>query len=282
MKLCRFTQASSTRIGKVVGDQVVDLSGVEGVTGSMRMLLTDYDVLKPALEAATGPTFPLTEVTLEAPINDPQKFLAIGMNYQKHADEAALAGIPTPKFQLWFNKQVSCINGPYGDLDLPKASDRLDYEAEMAFVIGKRCHDVPEEGALAMVAGYMVGNDVTVRDWQLRSQTYTIGKSFDTHGPFGPWITTADEVPDPYALTIHLQVNGKERQRSSTGDMMYSIEAQIAHLSTAMTLEPGDVILTGTPSGVGIADNFFLKHGDVVRVEVDGLGYIENKVVAEG
>jgi len=281
MKLCRFTQHDTTRIGKIVGDSVVDLSGIAGVTASMRALLADYEVLKPALEAATGPVFPLAEVTLEAPINDPQKFLAIGMNYQKHADEAAEAGIPMPKFQLWFNKQVSCINGPYAAIELPKVSDRLDYEAEMAFVIGKRCHDVPEGEALSVVAGYMVGNDVTIRDWQLRSQTYTMGKSFDTHGPLGPWITTADEIADPYALTIHLQVNGKERQRSSTGDMIYSIAAQISHLSTAMTLEPGDVILTGTPSGVGIADNFFLKDGDVVRVEVDGLGFIENKVVAE-
>jgi len=281
MKLCRFTANDTTRIGKIVGDLVVDLSAIAGVTVSMRALLADYEVLKPALEAAQGPVFPLADVVLEAPINDPQKFLAIGMNYQKHADEAAAAGIPMPKFQLWFNKQVSCINGPYGVIELPKVSDRLDYEAEMAFVIGKRCHDVPEETALSVVAGYMVGNDVTIRDWQLRSQTYTMGKSFDTHGPIGPWITTADEIADPYALTIHLQVNGQERQRSSTGDMIYSIAAQIAHLSTAMTLEPGDVILTGTPSGVGIADNFFLKDGDVVRVEVDGLGYIENRVVAE-
>jgi 2-keto-4-pentenoate hydratase/2-oxohepta-3-ene-1,7-dioic acid hydratase in catechol pathway len=281
MKLCRFTANDTTRIGKIVGDRVVDLSAIAGVTVSMRALLADYEVLKPALEAATGPVFPLTDVVLEAPINDPQKFLAIGMNYQKHADEAAAAGIPMPKFQLWFNKQVSCINGPYGAIELPKVSDRLDYEAEMAFVIGKRCHDVSEAEALSVVAGYMVGNDVTIRDWQLRSQTYTMGKSFDTHGPLGPWITTADEIADPYALTIHLQVNGQERQRSSTGDMIYSIAAQIAHLSTAMTLEPGDVILTGTPSGVGIADNFFLKDGDVVRVEVDGLGFIENRVVAE-
>jgi 2-keto-4-pentenoate hydratase/2-oxohepta-3-ene-1,7-dioic acid hydratase in catechol pathway len=281
MKLCRFTHNDNTRIGKVVGDSVVDFSGIAGVTASMRALLADYEVLKPKLEAATGPVFPLAEVVLEAPINDPQKFLAIGMNYQKHADEAAAAGIPMPKFQLWFNKQVSCINGPYGTIELPKVSDRLDYEAEMAFVIGKRCHDVSEAEALSVVAGYMVGNDVTIRDWQLRSQTYTMGKSFDTHGPLGPWITTADEIADPYALTIHLQVNGQERQRSSTGDMIYSIAAQIAHLSTAMTLEPGDVILTGTPSGVGIADNFFLKDGDVVRVEVDGLGFIENEVVAE-
>jgi 2-keto-4-pentenoate hydratase/2-oxohepta-3-ene-1,7-dioic acid hydratase in catechol pathway len=282
MKLCRFTQAGVARIGKVVDDQVVDLSAVDGVTGSMRALLTDLDTLKSALEAASAPAYPLAEVRLEAPIVDPQKYLAIGMNYQAHADEAAAAGIAAPTSQLWFNKQVSCITGPFDAIDIPKVSDMVDYEAEMGFVIGKRAHDVSEADALSIVAGYLVCNDVTARDWQFRSPTYTLGKSFDTHGPLGPWITTADEVADPQALTLHLSVNGVERQRSSTGDMIYNIAAQIAYLSTVMTLEPGDVIATGTPSGVGIASRSFLKDGDVVRVEVDGLGAIENRFVAEG
>jgi 2-keto-4-pentenoate hydratase/2-oxohepta-3-ene-1,7-dioic acid hydratase in catechol pathway len=282
MKLCRFTQAGVTRIGKVERDQVVDLSGVEGVTGSMRALLAALDPLKPALEAVSAPAYPLAEVTLEAPIVDPQKYLAIGMNYQAHADEAAAAGIPQPTSQLWFNKQVSCITGPFDPVDIPKVSDMVDYEAEMGFVIGKRAHDVSEADALSIIAGYLVCNDVTARDWQFRSPTYTLGKSFDTHGPIGPWITTRDEVADPHALTLHLSVNGVERQRSSTGDMIYNIAAQIAYLSTVMTLEPGDVIATGTPSGVGIASRSFLKDGDVVRVEVDGLGAIENRFVAEG
>jgi 2-keto-4-pentenoate hydratase/2-oxohepta-3-ene-1,7-dioic acid hydratase in catechol pathway len=281
MKLCRFTHTGVTRIGKVVDDQVIDLSGVAGVTGSMRALLTDLDRLKPALDAASAPTYPLAEVKLEAPITDPQKFLAIGMNYQAHADEAAAAGIPAPKSQLWFNKQVSCITGPFDPVEVPKVSEQVDYEAELGFVIGKRAHDVSEADALSIVAGYLVCNDVTARDWQFRSPTYTLGKSFDTHGPIGPWITTRDEVADPQALTLHLSVNGIERQRSSTGDMIYSIAAQIAYLSTVMTLEPGDLIATGTPSGVGIAAGSFLKDGDVVRVGVDGLGAIENPFVAE-
>ncbi len=281
MKLCRFTQANSTRIGKIAGDKVIDLSAIPGVTDSMRDLLANLPALRPALDSATTPAFALTEIRLEAPITDARKYLAIGMNYQAHADEAAAAGIPQPSSQLWFNKQVSCISGPYDPIDLPKVSDKLDYEAELGFVIGTRCHDVPPEQALAVVAGYFVCNDVTARDWQFRSPTYTLGKSFDTHGPIGPWITTADEVPDPHALTLHLSVNGTERQRSSTGDMIYDIPAQIAYLSTVMTLEPGDLIATGTPSGVGIAANSFLQHGDIVRVEVDGLGAIENRVVAE-
>jgi len=281
MKLCRFTHDGVTRIGKVLGDQVVDLSSVAGVTGSMRVLLAELDTLKPALEAASAPAYPLAAVKLEAPIADPQKYLAIGMNYQAHADEAAAAGIPAPKSQLWFNKQVSCITGPFDPVEVPKVSNQVDYEAELGFVIGKRAHDVSEADALAIVAGYLVCNDVTARDWQFRSPTYTLGKSFDTHGPIGPWITTRDEVADPQALTLHLSVNGVERQRSSTGDMIYNIAAQIAYLTTVMTLEPGDVIATGTPSGVGIASGSFLKDGDVVRVEVDGLGAIENCFVAE-
>jgi 2-keto-4-pentenoate hydratase/2-oxohepta-3-ene-1,7-dioic acid hydratase in catechol pathway len=284
MKLCRFTPKSAAegapaRIGKVMGEQVIDLSAVAGVAGSMRALLSRLDALRPALEAAEGPAFALAEVRLEAPIADPQKFLAIGMNYQAHADEAAAAGIKTPASQLWFNKQVSCINGPFDPVELPGVSQQVDYEAELGFVIGKRCHDVSEADALSVVAGYVVANDVTARDWQFRSPTYTLGKSFDTHGPIGPWITTADEAPDPQALTLHLSVNGVERQRSSTGDMIYPIPAQIAYLSTVMTLEPGDVVITGTPSGVGIASGRFLKPGDVVRVEVDGLGHIENRFV---
>jgi len=263
-----------------VGDNVIDLSAVAG-TDSMRLLLQNFAALRPALEEVLAPVYKLSSVRLVAPIDDPQKFLAIGMNYQAHADEAAAAGIPKPTSQLWFNKQVSCIAGPFDGIEVPKASQKVDYEAELGFIIGRRCHDVPVEEALSAVAGYFVCNDVTARDWQFRSPTYTLGKSFDTHGPIGPWITTADEVPDPHALTLHLTVNGEERQRSSTGDMIYRIEGQIAYLSTVMTLEPGDIIATGTPAGVGIASNRFLQPGDVVRVEVDGLGAIENTVFAE-
>ncbi|OJY61827.1 MAG: 5-carboxymethyl-2-hydroxymuconate isomerase [Sphingobium sp. 66-54] len=281
MKLCRFTHDGITHLGKVTGDQVIDLSTALNGETSMRALIAQLDDLREALEAVAEPAFPLSSVTLEAPINDPQKFLAIGMNYQAHADEAAAAGIPVPTSQLWFNKQVSCITGPYDAVNLPKVSDKLDYEAELAFVIGKRCRHVAEADALSVVAGYFVCNDVSVRDWQQRSPTYTLGKSFDTHGPLGPWITTSDEIADPHAMTLHLAVNGEEKQRSSTGDMIYNINKQIAYLSTVMTLEPGDIIATGTPSGVGIAHNSFLKIGDVVRVEVDGLGYIENRIAAE-
>jgi 2-keto-4-pentenoate hydratase/2-oxohepta-3-ene-1,7-dioic acid hydratase in catechol pathway len=281
MKLARFTHNGSTRIGKVVDDQVIDLSGVAGVTGSMRLLLTDLPTLRSALEACAAPSFPLADVVLEAPVNDPQKYLAIGMNYRAHADEAAAAGIPIPTSQLWFNKQVSCINGPYADVDLPRDSERVDYEAELGVVIGKRCRHVSREDARSVIAGYLVTNDVSARDWQARSPTFTLGKSFDTHGPIGPWLTTDDEVADPHALEMWLTVNGIEKQRTITGDMIYDIYDQIAYLSTVMTLEPGDILATGTPAGVGIASGNFLQRGDVVRVEVAGLGVIENLMVAE-
>jgi 2-keto-4-pentenoate hydratase/2-oxohepta-3-ene-1,7-dioic acid hydratase in catechol pathway len=281
MKLARFTHDGTTRIGKIVGESVVDLSGVAGVTGSMRSLLAELPALRGALEACDGPVLPLASVVLEAPVNDPQKYLAIGMNYQAHADEAAAAGVPIPTSQLWFNKQVSCINGPFANVDLPKASEKVDYEAELGVVIGKRCRHVSREDARSVIAGYLVTNDVTARDWQFRSPTYTLGKSFDTHGPIGPWLTTDDEVADPHALEMWLTVNGVEKQRTITGDMIYDIYDQIAYLSTVMTLEPGDILATGTPAGVGIASGSFLQPGDIVRVEVAGLGAIENRMVTE-
>jgi len=283
MKLARFTVDGRTRLGKVVGDRVVDISAAAPDAGdSMRLLLGRLDAVRGAIDAVEAPSFAINQVTLEAPIADPQKYLAIGMNYQDHADEAAAAGKPVPTSQLWFNKQVSCINGPFSDVDVPKsAPDMVDYEAEMGVVIGKRCRHVSREDARSVIAGYCVVNDVTARDWQFRSPTFTLGKSFDTHGPIGPWITTDDEIADPHALTMTLELNGEVRQQSSTGKMIYDIFEQIAYLTEVMTLEPGDLIATGTPAGVGIAGNRFMKAGDVVRVSIDGLGAIENRFVDE-
>jgi 2-keto-4-pentenoate hydratase/2-oxohepta-3-ene-1,7-dioic acid hydratase in catechol pathway len=281
MKLCRFVESNRTRIGRIVDGEVIDLSVFPGVTGSMREFIAELPSRRAAIESADGPRFSMNRVRLAAPINDPQKYLAIGMNYKAHADEAAAAGHPVPTSQLWFNKQTSCINGPYDIVRIPNVSDKIDYEAELAFVIGRRCRRVSAKEARQFIAGYMVANDVSVRDWQLRSPTFTLGKSFDTHGPIGPWLTTDDEIADPHALNMWLTVNGEERQRTSTADMIYNIYAQIEYLSTAMTLEPGDIIATGTPSGVGIARNQFLKAGDVVRVEIDKLGAIENQFLPE-
>lgn len=281
MKLGRFTVQGKTRIGKVVGDRVVDLTDIARVGDSMRKLLERLEELRPALEAAEEPSYALSDVRLEAPINDPQKFLAIGMNYQAHADEAAAAGHPTPKSQFWFNKQVSCITGPEDDVVRYHVSDMLDYEGELAYVIGKECRDVKASDAHDVIAGYMVCNDVSVRDWQWRSPTYTLGKSFDTHGPIGPWITTADEVENPEDLEIKLTVDGVVRQHARTNDLIYKIADQIEYLTTVMTLYPGDVIATGTPSGVAAVDQNWMKPGQVCRVEIEGLGAIENRIVQQ-
>jgi len=281
MKLVRFTHKGSTALGKVVGDMVVDFSAI-APHGSMRQLLADLPRLRPELESLAAPAIPLADVRLEAPIVDPQKFLAIGMNYKEHAKEAEAAGIPIPTSQLWFNKQVSCIAGPNDPIVYPAVSDKLDYEAEFAVVIGKRCRRVARADARSVIAGYMVANDVSARDWQMRAPTFILGKGFDTHGPIGPWIVTDDEIADPHGLTLHLTVNGEERQRTSTGDMIYDIYDQIEYLSTVMTLEPGDILSTGTPSGVGIATGRLLAIGDVVRTIVDGVGEIENRVIADG
>jgi 2-keto-4-pentenoate hydratase/2-oxohepta-3-ene-1,7-dioic acid hydratase in catechol pathway len=235
------------------------------------------------VQADSAPCHALAAVRLEAPVPRPSKYLAIGLNYRDHLEEVLKKGAKAPEHQVWFNKQVSCITGPFDPIHLPRVSQRLDYEAELGVVIGKRCRHVKLEEALDVVAGYLVTNDVTVRDWQRMSPTWTLGKSFDTHGPIGPWLVTADEVPDPQKLHVRLFVNGGLRQHMSTSGMVYSIAEQIVHLSTVMTLEPGDIIATGTSSGAGFGMEppTFLQVGDVVRVEIDSLGHIENTVIAE-
>ena len=287
MKLVTFCHRSHTSIGKVVGDQVIDLPAPDpGIARTMLELLQGGPAQMArarAIDIAQAVTIPLADVRLEAPVPNPSKFLAIGMNYKKHVQEAIEAGLKVPDSQVWFNKQVSCVNGPFDPVFIPRASDKVDYEAELGVVIGKRCRHVSVADAPSVVAGYTVMNDVSVRDWQMRSPTMTLGKSFNTHGPVGPWIVTADELPDPHALRLKMIVNGELRQDEMTGQMIYNIWDQIAYLSTVMTLEPGDLIATGTPSGVGLAMKppQFRKPGDVMRVEIEGIGHIENVVVQE-
>lgn len=287
MKLVTFSYRGENSIGKVVGQQVVDLPASDPALP--RTMLELLRAGPAALERAksispdTAATYPLSSVRLQAPVPQPSKFLAIGMNYKRHVQEAIEAGIMVPDSQVWFNKQVSCVNGPYDHVHLPRVTERLDYEGELGVVIGRRCRHVSAKDAPSVVAGYIVCNDVSTRDWQLRTPTMTLGKSFDTHGPIGPWIVTSDEVPDPHDLQLRTKVNGRMRQEVNTGEMIHNIWDQIAYLSTVMTLEPGDLLATGTPSGVGAAMKpaSYLKIGDVVRVEIDGIGEIENLVVAE-
>ncbi len=287
MKLVTFSVRGNTCIGKVVGSQVVDLHASD--PSLPRTMLELLQAGPPAMERAgavnveRAVTWPLADVRLEATVPNPSKFLAIGMNYKKHVQEALEAGIKVPDSQVWFNKQVSCVNGPFDPVHLPHVSDKVDYEAELGVVIGRRCRHVSVADAPSVVAGYLVINDVTVRDWQMRSPTMTLGKSFNTHGPMGPWLVTPDEVPDPHALRMRMLVNGEVRQEVSTGEMIFNIWDQIAYLSTVMTLEPGDVIATGTPSGVGAAMKppQFRRVGDVMRVEIENIGHIENICIKE-
>lgn len=286
MKLVSYEYAGQRGLGKVVADRVIPLDRMlPELPRDMTALLAQMEAFKNSLEHVELPDEAplLADVRLLPPVTHPQKYLAIGMNYKAHAEEAARNGVPIPKSQLWFNKQVSCLNGPYQAIEMPRVSDKLDYEAELGVVIGKRCRHVSVEDAPSVVAGYLICNDVSVRDWQMRSPTFTLGKSFDTHGPIGPWLVTADDVADPHNLMMRCWVNGELRQQTNTGDMIYNIWEQIAYLSTVMTLEPGDILATGTPAGVGVGfdPKRFLKVGDVVKIEVEGLGYIENAVVAE-
>ena len=190
-----------------------------------------------------------------------------------------------PAFQLWFNKQSTAAIGHGAPIHVPKASAVVDYEGELAFVIGRRCRHVSAKRAAEVIAGYTIANDVSVRDWQLRTPTMTMGKSFDTHGPLGPWIVSADELGDPHALGIRTWVNDELRQDGSTSAMIFDCFQQVAHLSEAFTLEPGDVIATGTPAGIGAVRQPFpdglLKVGDTVRVEIDGIGSLENTIADE-
>lgn len=287
MKLVTFGYGGSIAIGKLVGQQVIALHASDPALPAtmLELLRAGPAAMERARELgpAHAVTYPLSDVHLIAPVPNPGKYLAIGMNYSKHVAEAVEAGIKVPDVQVWFNKQVSCVNGPFAPVHMPRVSDKLDYEVELCVVIGKRCRHVPAADARSVIAGYMVCNDVTVRDWQMRSPTMTMGKSFNTTGPIGPWIVTDDEIADPHALTLSMYVNGELRQRESTGGMVYNIYQQIEHLSTAFTLEPGDLIATGTPSGVGVAMKppRFLKVGDVMRAEISGIGVIENRVIAE-
>ncbi len=288
MKLLRYQSASGPALGVLqVGreDWIVPL---EKLSASFPTMLSIIQGGSEALEAVRAiavkgdDAFALADASLLAPIERPGKYMAIGMNYAKHIEEAKRLGQPTPTQQFWFNKQTSCLAGPFDEIQ-PGVSEQLDYEVELGVVIGKPAKGVSETDASGHVFGYVVANDVSARDWQRHSPTFTMGKSFDTHGPIGPWIVTADEIADPHALGLRCIVNGDVRQDSDTSELVYNVWQQISYLSTAFTLEAGDLIATGTPSGVGIGMTppFYLQPGDVVRCEIDGIGSIENRVASQ-
>jgi 2-keto-4-pentenoate hydratase/2-oxohepta-3-ene-1,7-dioic acid hydratase in catechol pathway len=282
MKIVRFTHGGTTRLGVAAGDEVADVSGAgTRIPADVTQLLAAGGV--DALDVATrsAPRLPLAEVRLEAPISRPPEFLAIGLNYRDHVTET---GRERPAAPIVFNKQSTCVTGPFDPIHIPDAApDMVDYEGELGLVIGTTCRHVPIERAREVIAGYLVVNDVSVRDWQRATPTMTMGKSWDTHGPIGPWLVTADDIADPHDLRIRTLVNGELRQDGNTGQMIANCWELIAHISTVCTLLPGTIIATGTPAGVGVAMNppAMLRIGDTVRIEIDGIGAIENPVVAE-
>ena len=284
MKLVTFTQGGATRIGILDGDAIVDLSvAAPSLPREMCAFLAAGTEALAAAKRAVGSStarVALKEVKLEAPILRPPKILAVGLNYKDHIAET---GNKTPEVPMIFNKQSTAVNSPNGDIHLPRASEQLDYEGELAVVIGRYCRHVPKNRAREVIVGYTIANDVSVRDWQRRVPTFTMGKSWDTHCPLGPWITTADEVGDHHALDLKTWVNGELRQSSNTSQLLFNCFDLVAHLSTAFTLEPGDVISTGTPGGVAAAMKppKWLKAGDVVKIAIAKLGEIENRIIAE-
>ncbi len=283
MRLCRFEYGSEAGLGAVIGDEVADLRKAAPLLSlnPVDILAAGPDGLQAAARAArTAPRLALGDVRLNAPVGRPGKILGIGLNYRDHARET---GREPPTTQMWFNKQTTCLNGPFDPVQMPAVSTALDYEVELVVVIGKRGRHVPRERALEIVGGYMTGCDYSVRDWQRATQTMIMGKGFDTHGPVGPWITTPDDAGDTASLKLKCWVNGDLRQDGTAGDMIFDVAAQIEHLTKAFALEPGDLLFTGTPAGVGAAHTppKFLKVGDKVCVEVDRLGAIETTIVQE-
>lgn len=284
MKLATFDAGAAPQLGAVIGDRIVPLNAAApGLPTDMIGLIAAWPQVKGEVRRIAGAgagSATLDSVRLLAPIRRPGKIMAIGLNYADHIAESNLG---TPEHQVWFSKAPTAANGPYDPIQVPKVSQALDYEAELVAVIGQGGRHIARDAAAGAIFGYCCGNDATERAWQHRTPQWVLGKSFDTHAPFGPWITTADEVPDPHALGIRCLVNGEVRQDSNTRHLVFNVWDQIEHLSQAMTLEAGDLIFTGTPGGIGAAMKpmRFLKDGDRVRVEIDGLGALDNPCLNE-
>ena len=290
MKLVTFLHESIEKIGAVVDDQIIDFSSSHLPKSMIEFIELGDDGINQAkaLIAKNDSKISINDVKLMAPIPKPNKILGVGLNYKAHKEEAAkaaadLLGKPQEKYPTIFNKQNSSVVGPYDDMHKPDASDFFDYEGELGFVIGKQCRHVPYDKASNVIYGYTVVNDATIRDWQMRGppMTMTMGKSWDTHCPFGPYLVTSDEVGNPHQLKLETHVNGELRQSASTDGLIHDCFTVVEYLSTAFTLEPGDLIATGTPEGVAATSRNWLKVDDVVKVTIEKLGFIENKVIAE-
>jgi 2-keto-4-pentenoate hydratase/2-oxohepta-3-ene-1,7-dioic acid hydratase in catechol pathway len=302
-KLVMYDAGEGARAGIVVGDRVLDVAASSGRREdvSVRSLLDDWDAAKARLASlaanSTGlPNRALSSVRLLAPIDRPGAIYCAGANYKDHVLEMAraqnIAPEPDPHdipgLQSWhFIKTFGCVTGPGEIVNLPPRSKKVDWEAELVAILGRTAKDVPVEGALEYVAGYTIADDLSARDFTRRTGVpdgspfkydWVAHKCFDGSCPIGPWIVPAEDIADPQKLAIELSVSGVVKQKSNTSQMIFTLAEQISHLSGKLTLHPGDVILTGTPAGVGAGRGEFLKAGDEVRVTIEGIGELVNKM----
>ena len=282
MKLVNFLFKGEKNIGALLDDGVCSFKSIsDKYSMSMLEFIEQMDELSPKVSKfinSNPEVIPLSEIEFLPVIERPGKVLAVGLNYKDHAKET---GMDLPKVPMIFTKQSTSVLGHQGEIHKPKVSDAVDYEGEMAFVIGKKCRHVSKEDALDVIAGVTICNDVSVRDWQIASPTFTMGKSFDTHCPIGPYIVTMDEISDIHNLKIKTYVNDELRQDSCTDQLIFDCFDLIEHITKAFTLEQGDIIATGTSSGVGVVLGKYLVPNDVVRIELENVGTLENKVVLE-
>jgi 2-keto-4-pentenoate hydratase/2-oxohepta-3-ene-1,7-dioic acid hydratase in catechol pathway len=285
MRLATLQTPTGPHAALLLGDQFVDLPASDAsLPSSVRQLLAADPAIWRAVERVAGQPnavrYPTDAVKLLPPIPDPPKIVCLGLNYRDHAAES---GAPFPKEPILFSKYATALIGHGDPIVLPPVSKEVDFEAELVIVIGKQGRPTDPAKAREYVAGYTVGHDVSARDWQLRKdgKQWMVGKTFDTFAPTGPVLVTADEVPDPHNLSIRLRLNGQTMQDSNTREMIFKVGEVVAYLAQVFTLQPGDLIFTGTPPGVGMARKppVFLKGGDVAEVEISGLGILRNPVV---
>ncbi len=285
MRFATIQTRLGPRAALVQGDRYIDLHGTDPeLPASLRHLIEGWPAALRAVQQATQHQkvieYRAADVKLLPPIPDPPKIVCLGLNYADHAKEG---GVPIPKDPVLFSKYATALIGHGDAIVLPPVSNEVDYEAELVVVVGKGGRNLSPEQAMKHVGGYTIGHDVSARDWQLKKdgKQWMVGKTFDTFAPTGPVLVTADEVPDPHNLAIRLRLNGETMQNSNTNQMIFSVGAVLAYLSQVFTLQPGDLIFTGTPPGVGFARKppVFLKPGDVAEVEIEGLGVLRNPVV---
>jgi 2-keto-4-pentenoate hydratase/2-oxohepta-3-ene-1,7-dioic acid hydratase in catechol pathway len=285
MRLATIQTADGPRAAVLSGTSYVDLHATRpDLPPGVRALLEGGPALLRAAEEAAGRPdavrHPAERVRLLPPVPDPPKIVCIGLNYRDHAAES---GAPIPAEPVLFSKFATALVGPEEPIVLPPVSKEVDYEAELVLVVGRKGRHLSAASAREYLAGYTVGHDVSARDWQLKKdgRQWLAGKTFDTFAPTGPWLVTADEVPDPHDLGIRLRLNGQTMQDSNTRQMIFRAGDLLAYISQVVTLQPGDLVFTGTPHGVGFTRRppVFLKAGDVVEVEIDRLGVLRNPVV---